>query len=161
MARRADIEEYKQLVRAYDALPPRRGLTLLRDDPDKRYTEAWDAIAAHPLDKRNVRSYINTIQLARAEIRREDAGEPYWGVPSFSITIIDRGYEIDVTYPRPYIKKSNDTVDYGRDDFFRRTEWGIARLKKKQTKRWDKYARRLIKLGVYDKEVGWPDADDS
>lgn len=161
MTRRPDIEEYKQLIRAYDSLPPRSsGLRPLGEEEDPRYEEDWKAILAHPIATRGARrGGMNSIALARRENEAEDRGLPYWGEPTFDIEVIEGGFAIDVTYPRPGIKTSSDDTDYSRDGYKRMTCWGVERLKKKQRKRWDKYARRLVKLGVYDKEVGWPDAD--
>jgi hypothetical protein len=161
LPRRPDIEEYKRLVRAFDELPKRtKTFVRLEDEEDPRYKQYGDAILNHPLDKRGSRyGGINTIALARSENEREAAGDPYWGVPHFDVEVIEDGYEVDVTYPSPGIKVSSDKTDYGKEHE-RLTRWGVERLKKRQRKRWDRHCRRLIELGVYDKEVGWPDADD-
>lgn len=163
MPTRAEIEEFKNVVRHVDEL---RESERLKNHPDQNWYMprkgdvldlAIDEMRKHPLYRNSQTTYpyaTGTVTLAQIEIEREDNGKPYWGEPYFRTKITDRGYNVCCSFPKPGIEQGNESKLYEVIRNFS-TKLGVRLFVKKQTKRWDKYARRLISAGEYDKLVGW------
>lgn len=142
---RERVELGKPLVRRWYALSREE-----RDafKVDSSYNREWDAI--YKLLKGGDRYGRDLLNQARNEIENENEHGHYWDLADHSLTIIDGGYEVTVSYPYSHPLRVGDDNYRGSESTRTRTKRAAERWAAKKERAYQRYIERVISAGKYD-----------